>query len=91
MLADQDDPAQMELLGEILANTKMNASVVVAGEDGIHWKAGRAAAKTIKYVESHSPKEPTILAWPRSQWCLLMLLFFPALITRVPATSFPSN
>ena len=55
MLADQDDPTQMELLGEILAKTKMNASVVVAGEDGIHWKAIRAAAKTIKYVESHSP------------------------------------
>ena len=55
MLADQDDAAQVELLGEILANTKMSASVVVAGEDGIHWKAIRAAAETIKYVESHSP------------------------------------
>ena len=55
MLSDQDDPAQMELLGEILSTTKINASAVVAGEDGIHWKAIRAAARMVKYVEDHSP------------------------------------
>ena len=55
MLSDQDDPAQMELLGEILSTTKINASAVVAGEDGIHWKVIRAAAKMVKYVEDHSP------------------------------------
>jgi uncharacterized protein len=55
MLSDQDDPAQMELLGEILSTTKINASAVVAGEDGIHWKVIRAAAKMVKYVENHSP------------------------------------
>ena len=55
MLSDQDDPAQMELLGDIIATTNINASVVVAGEDGIHWNAVRAAAKIVKYLESHSP------------------------------------
>ena len=55
MLSDQDDPAQMELLGEILSTTKINASAIVAGEDGIHWNAIRAAARMVKYVEDHSP------------------------------------
>ena len=55
VFSDQDDPAQVELLGEILAATKINASVLVAGEDGIHWNAIRAAAKTVKYLEDHSP------------------------------------
>jgi len=56
MLSDEDDPAQVELLGEILTTTDVFASVVVAGEDGLHWKSIRAAAKLIKYVEDHSPK-----------------------------------
>ena len=50
MLSDQDDPGQMDLLGEVLATTRINASAVVAGEDGIHWNVIRAAAKTLKYV-----------------------------------------
>ncbi len=55
MLGDQDDPAMADLLGEILATTKLNASLVVAGDDGIHWNAIRAAAKIIEYLEDHSP------------------------------------
>src|SRR5438309_95124 len=56
MLADSDDPRQAELLGEILVGTStLEGSIVVAGEDGIHWNAVRAAAKTIKYVSLRSP------------------------------------
>jgi uncharacterized protein (UPF0210 family) len=55
MMSDQDDPARVELLGEIVAITRINASIVVAGEDGIHWNAVREAAKTVKYIEDHSP------------------------------------
>jgi len=55
MQKDQDDPALMELLQEILATTKLNANVVIAAEDGIHWNAIRAAAKAVKYLEGHSP------------------------------------
>ena len=56
MLKDVDDPSTAQLLGEILACTKnLESSLVVAGEDGIHWKGIRAAAKLIKYVEEHSP------------------------------------
>ncbi len=55
LLTDQDDPTRAEWLGEILAITRINASIVVAGEDGIHWNAIRAAAKTVKHLEDRSP------------------------------------
>ncbi len=55
MLRDSDDPAQAELLAEVLCTTKLNASIVIAAEDGIHWNAVRAAAKLVKYVSEHSP------------------------------------
>lgn len=57
MLRDSDDPAPMELLGEILSTNKMLlASVIVADDDGIHWKSIRASAKMLKYVAEHSPR-----------------------------------
>ncbi len=56
MLHDTDDPSAAQLLGEVLSDTKnLNASLVVAGEDGIHWKSIQAAAKLIKFVEMHTP------------------------------------
>ena len=55
MLANSDDPAEAELLGEILSSTGLFASLMVAGDDGIHWNAVHEAAKVIKYIESHSP------------------------------------
>ena len=55
LLRDADDPRQADLLGEILRNTSLNASLVVADEDGVHWNALRAAARLIKYWSDHSP------------------------------------
>lgn len=56
MLGDGDDPARAELLGEILSATKtLGASLIMAGEDGIHWKCVTAAARLVKFVEEHSP------------------------------------
>jgi uncharacterized protein (UPF0210 family) len=52
---DADDPAQAELLGKILAATTINASIIVAGEDGIHWKSIHSAAQVMKYLEQNSP------------------------------------
>jgi uncharacterized protein len=55
MISDSDDPAQAELLAEILAQTKtLEGSVIVAGDDGIHWKSVHAAAKLVKYVSEHT-------------------------------------
>jgi hypothetical protein len=51
--SDADDPAQAELAGQILAATSINASVMVAAEDGIHWKSIRSAAKVMKYLEEN--------------------------------------
>lgn len=57
MLQDNDDAAPAELLGEILSTTRtLEGSLHVAGDDGIHWKGVRAAAKIVKYVEEHSPR-----------------------------------
>lgn len=55
MLHDNDDPAQADLLAEVLSGAKSpNGSLVVAGEDGIYWRNLKAAAKVIKYVADHS-------------------------------------
>ena len=52
MLNADDSAAQGELLGEILFNTKsLNATLVVAGEDGVRWNAVGAAAKVMKRLE----------------------------------------
>ena len=56
MLSDSDDAAAAHLLAEALAATKtLEGSIIIAAEDGIHWKAIAAAAEVIKYLEEHSP------------------------------------
>ncbi len=57
LLDEKDDPGQAELLREILGETSnIYGSVVVAGSDGVHWKAIHEAAETIKYLEDHGEK-----------------------------------
>jgi uncharacterized protein (UPF0210 family) len=57
MVRDADDRAAMELLSEVLCTSKaLNASAIIAGEDGIHWQTVRAAADLVKYVADHSPR-----------------------------------
>src|SRR5437879_9944054 len=52
MLNADDSAAQGELLGEILFNTKsLNATLVVAGEEGVRWSAVGAAARVMKKLE----------------------------------------
>ena len=52
MLNPGDSEAQADLLAEILSNTKsLNASLAVAGEDGVNWKAVGAAARIMKKLE----------------------------------------
>jgi uncharacterized protein (UPF0210 family) len=52
MLNAEDSEAQADLLVEILKNTKeINASLVVAGDDGVHWNAVGAAARVMKKLE----------------------------------------
>jgi len=55
MLRDADDPAHARLLAQVLASTTLNGSLVVADEQGVHWKSVRAAAELIKSLEEDSP------------------------------------
>ena len=55
MLNDNDDAAPNALLVDAIATNKINASLVIAGEDGIHWRAIREAAKVIEALAQHSP------------------------------------
>jgi uncharacterized protein len=52
MLNADDSEAQADLLAEILQKTKtLNGSLVVAGEDGVRWRAVGAAARVMKKLE----------------------------------------
>jgi uncharacterized protein len=52
MLDAPEDMAQADLLADILKNTKaLNASLAVAGDDGVHWHAVGAAARVMKALE----------------------------------------
>ncbi len=57
MLNDTDDPSPVDLLIELLSMpTRINASLVVAADDGIHWNSVRQSARLIKAVSEHSPR-----------------------------------
>jgi uncharacterized protein (UPF0210 family) len=55
MLHDNDDPAAAQLLVEILSKVSVNANLIMADEQGIHWNAIRQAAKVIKQLSERSP------------------------------------
>ena len=57
MVNDGDDTAPADLLVDVLSEpgNRLNANIVVAGEDGIHWNAVRQAARIIKNVGERSP------------------------------------
>jgi uncharacterized protein len=55
MLHDTDDPSAMHLLARALSTLPhLNASAIIADEDGIHWRTIRETAKLVRYVADHS-------------------------------------
>src|SRR6185437_629966 len=55
MLRDADDPHMMQLLAEALAVLPhIQASAIIAGDDGIHWKVIHETAGLVRYVADHS-------------------------------------
>jgi uncharacterized protein (UPF0210 family) len=57
MLHDTDDPAAMQLLAQVLSTLPhLNASAIIADDDGIHWKTIHEAAKLVRYVTDHSAR-----------------------------------
>ena len=57
MLHDTDDPAAMHLLAQVLSTLPhLNASAIIADDDGIHWKAIQETAKLVRYVADHTAR-----------------------------------
>jgi len=49
MVHDSDDPTTMHLLERVLATAvRINASAIIADQDGIHWKTIREAADLVR-------------------------------------------
>jgi uncharacterized protein len=55
MISDDDSTATLDTMAHALATTRLNASLVIAGEDGIHWRALGEAARLIKEIAALSP------------------------------------
>ncbi len=56
MIKDTDDTAPVDLLAEVLAasGNRLNANIVTAGDDGIHWNAVTQAARLIRATGERS-------------------------------------
>ena len=79
MSRDRDDPALMDLLGELLSKAKViNATALIAGEDGICWKVVRAAARMVKYIEDHSPESQGNFSFTAAAMMPEYAPFYPA-------------
>lgn len=48
-----DDTSAADLLGDVLGSARFNSSIIVAGDDGIHWDAVRASARLVKRLEQN--------------------------------------
>ena len=57
MVKDTDDTAPVDLITDVLSDpgNRLNANIIVASDDGIHWTAVRQAARVIKAVGERSP------------------------------------
>jgi len=56
MMRDTDDPRSVRLLEKALATLpNLQASTVIADDDGIHWKVIRETAALVHYLTEHSP------------------------------------
>ena len=54
MVTEDDDRATVDLAIDVFASTKINGSLIVADEKGIHWKSIREAARLVKAVAAKS-------------------------------------
>ena len=89
MMADSDDPARADLLGQIIATThSINGFVAVADDAGIHWNAVRAAAHVIKYLEDHTAHSEGNFRFAAGAFPPAIAPFFPVSYTSGPGHEF---
>src|SRR5215469_4416204 len=56
MMRDADNPRTIRLLAQALSTlSHINASSIIAGDDGMHWKVIQETAALVRYVSEHSP------------------------------------
>jgi len=57
MMRDSDDPHAMRVLEQALSKLQhVNASAMIAGDDGIHWKVIHESAALVRYLTDHTPQ-----------------------------------
>ncbi|HVO47598.1 MAG TPA: DUF711 family protein [Steroidobacteraceae bacterium] len=57
MMRDSDDPHTMRVLEQALSTLQhVNASAMIAGDDGIHWKVVHESAALVRYLTDHTPQ-----------------------------------
>lgn len=89
MMADSDDSARADLLGQIIATTQsINGFVAVADDAGIHWNAVRAAAHVIKYLEDHTAHSEGNFRFAAGAFPPAIAPFFPVSYTSGPGHEF---
>jgi uncharacterized protein len=55
MLHDSDDTANVDVLIDVISGGSVSGNIVIADEQGIHWRAIPEAARTIKVISMRSP------------------------------------
>jgi uncharacterized protein (UPF0210 family) len=78
MIHDDDDAGVLDVLAKALSTTGLNASVVIAGDDGIHWRAIRESAKLIQNNARQSPHGRGNLNFAASAMVKPYCPFYPA-------------
>jgi uncharacterized protein len=78
VLDDHPDPRALELLEEVqAAGRSLNASMIIAGEDGIHWHTIQAAAHHVAQVAARSPRSQGTFAFAATAMLTPGSPFFP--------------
>ena len=89
MVHDSDDPTTMRLLERLLAATaRINASAIIADQDGIHWRTIRQAAELVKYVSEHSAKSKATFNFAVTAMLKPLGPFFPGSYHLGPGNQF---
>jgi uncharacterized protein len=77
-----DDDSRAGLLAQIITTTQsINGVIAVADDSGIHWKAVRAAARVIQYLEEHTPHSEGNFRFAAGAFPPAVAPFFPVSYT----------